>query len=179
MKKFKFTVVLAAVLCALMITASVALAGSSTDIKYYQDQSASWGQGIVKSVACEAGIKHQAQASLTVEGKGFGALDCVPCAGVLGVGQVDLSITNTNTVTCGAYAEAVKQTTLAGSVEMNQLGGLASASSGDLCLVLAGSGGCLHQDQHLRLDACATLPGGYASHSYDGHQGSKIGGGSF
>ena len=178
MKKFKFTVVLAAVLCALMITASVALAGSFTDMKYYQDQSASWGQGVIKSVSCESGIKRQTQTSLTMEGKDFGALNCVPCAGVLSVGQMDLSVTETDTTTRGTYLEIVKQVSLAGSVGMNQLGGLASASSGGFCFDFASSGGCLQQNQHLSLDACATLPGGYASHAYTGHQVATIGGGS-
>jgi len=174
----KFAVVLA-MLCALLMVVSAAAFAGSTDVKYYQDQSANWGQGVIDSCSTEVGVKHQTQANLTVEGKGFGAVDIVPCTGILGVGQMDLSITKTNTITCGLYTQAVHQISLAGSVEMNQLGGLASFSAGGYCIGLAGSGGHLSQNQTLNLSAIAALPSGLASHSYTGTQIATIGGGSF
>jgi hypothetical protein len=105
----------------------------------------------------------------------------IRCLGVLGVGQIDASGALTLTNTVGLYTQVTKQVSLAGNAEMNQLGGLASTSAGTgmFCLPTAGSNGQIAQDQQVKMNACAMLPGGFANSSYVGNQSAKLNAGSF
>lgn len=146
----------------------IPLSGSA-DVKYYQDQSAGAAIGVTNSCYSEQGAFHSDKSAVDLQATAFGAVDKVGMSGALGVGQVKLNGSVTNTDTCGAYT--IHQTTVAlnNQAQMNQLGGIAATSTG-----MAGSGGNISQTQNLTSAGFAVLPGGVAMTSYCGTQTANL-----
>lgn len=141
----------------------------SADAKYYQDQSAGAVVGVTSSCYSEKAVFHSDKAAVDVQATVFGAADKVGSAGVLGVGQINLNGSTTNTSTVGGYDLHQTTVALSNQAQMNQLGGIAATSTG-----MAGAGGNISQTQHLTSSGFAALPGGVAMTSYSGTQTANL-----
>ncbi len=172
MKKKIFLLAIAALAVMFFAAQAMATCGGAGDAKIYMSQSATWSQGPVKSVASEAGMVRSQKTVLEINGTGFGAVNCVPCAGVMGVGQVGLTVAKTKSSTLSCYKIKQASYALVGDVKMTQLAGTAATAGS---MAITGAGGI--QTQNLRLNSTVHVPGGTASHSYTGCQTQVIGGG--
>lgn len=141
----------------------------SADVKYYQDQSAAGAVGVTKTDYTEKACFNSQKSAFDLEATAFGAYDKVGSLGVLGVGQIEISGSTTQTRTIGSYGLHQYTTALTNQAQMQQLGGIAASSVG-----AAGAGGNIYQTQTLAQSGFAALPGGFATTCYTGTQTANV-----